>query len=414
MSYPVKWYPFSEHPDADSCWSLSTGPDGRIYAGACCEHTPGGIVKLTRYNDQTDAIDYLFDLDEVVDDPRDSGRATQCKIHYSFAPSASDGVLYMATHLSGPPYDQAAYSPWRSWHDPKRCFRGAALVAFDTGADRVLWWDTLMPKEGCRCLALDERRGVLYGISYPRDHLIAYDITARRRRDLGRIGSVNSQALFLDRLGRVWTTDDYGHLVRYDPDADRMDRCPHVLPHDGQSQTGWHTVFYDAVASPDGRCVYAVPWVLRPHLMRIWPEEEPWPRVEDLGPVTQDRDRSCVYDTGIDHCGGLTFGMDGRLYYVASQWPSENGRRIPRNRRKADSQGIVWRMDPDTLEREEVARLCRPDGSTSPYATRGAIDRNGNLFFGNIGPPGRVGFFRVLMPEDRIAGRTRPPLRMWG
>jgi len=132
MGYKTTWYPFTEHPDADSCWSLSTGPDGRIYAAACAEGVPGGVVRLVRYNDASDSLDYLFDFDEKVDDPRDSGRATQCKIHYSFAPSVADGVLYMATHLSGPPIDQPAYSPWGSWHDAERCFRGSALLAFDT------------------------------------------------------------------------------------------------------------------------------------------------------------------------------------------------------------------------------------------------------------------------------------------
>ena len=71
MSYPVTWYPFTDHPDADSCWSLSVGPDGRIYVAACAEGTPGGIVKLVRYNRDSDSLDYLFDLDEKVDDPVD-------------------------------------------------------------------------------------------------------------------------------------------------------------------------------------------------------------------------------------------------------------------------------------------------------------------------------------------------------
>src|SRR5580704_15493422 len=100
--YPVKWYPFTGHPDSDTCWSLSVGPDGRIYAAACAESVPGGVVKPVRYNEQRDDLDYLFNLAEKVDDPGDSGRASQCKIHYSFAPSMHDGVLYMATHLSGP------------------------------------------------------------------------------------------------------------------------------------------------------------------------------------------------------------------------------------------------------------------------------------------------------------------------
>ena len=286
MSYPVTWYPFAEHPEADSFWSLSAGPDGRIYVASCAESAPGGIVKLARYDRSTDALAYLFDLDKAVDDPRDSGRATQCKIHYSFAPSLADGILYMATHLSGPPIDQPAYSPWSSWHDPERCFRGSALLALDTRTDSVLWWDTLIPKEGCRCLLLDPERGLLYALGYPRDHMIRYDIARREPSDLGRIGSINSQVLFSDCRHRVWTTDDYGHLVRYDPAKGRIERSPYALPHNPQYQTGWHSVLYDAVAAPGGEWVYAVTWNGSPYMMRIAPDEGEWGRVESLGPVT--------------------------------------------------------------------------------------------------------------------------------
>src|SRR5258708_17464666 len=50
--YAVNWYPFTGHPDSDTCWSLSVGPDGRIYAAACAESVPGGVVKPVRYNEQ--------------------------------------------------------------------------------------------------------------------------------------------------------------------------------------------------------------------------------------------------------------------------------------------------------------------------------------------------------------------------
>ena len=55
--YAVKWYPFTGHPDSDTCWSLSVGPDGRIYAAACAETVPGGVVKPVRYNEQRDDLD---------------------------------------------------------------------------------------------------------------------------------------------------------------------------------------------------------------------------------------------------------------------------------------------------------------------------------------------------------------------
>lgn len=410
MGYRVHWHPFAEHPTSDSCWSLSVGPDGRIYAAACAEGEPGGIVKVVRYDEARDRLEYLFDLDGMVEDPRDSGRATQCKIHYSFAPSMRDGVLFMATHLSGPPIDQPAYSPWRSWHDPERCFRGSALLAWDTKADRVLWWDTLIPKEGCRCLLIDEERGTLYALSYPRDHFIIYDIAARRGRDLGRIGSINAQLLFLDKRHRVWTTDDYGHLVRYDPEEDRLATSPYVLPHDPQLQNGWHSVFYDAAPAPDGESVFASTWLPQPRLMRIWPHEGEWGRVEDLGLATQRRDPTVCLSMFHDHCGGLTFGGDGHLYYVPSRWrdPVHN----PYGPQRRAYEGVVMRLDPQTLEREEVAILERP-GHDAQYVSRGAVDHNGDLFFAHVGPR-PVGIFRVEVPADRRRPNAHLPIRTWG
>ncbi|NQT85580.1 hypothetical protein HQ560_02380 [bacterium] len=411
MSYTVKWYPYTCHPLSDSCWSLSTGPDGRIYAAACCEHSPGETVIPVRYNEETDSVDALFEMDKMVDDPRDSGRATQCKIHYSFAPSMADGILYMASHLSGPPIDRPAYSPWQSWNDPERCFRGSALIAFDTATDTVLWWDTLTPREGCRCLLHDEERRLLYALSYPRDHLFVYDLATRTRRDLGRIGSVNAQALFLDGRHRVWTTCDDGRLVRYDPATDRMTRSPYVLPHDPRVQTGWHSVFYDVAASPHRPCVYAVTWIASPRLMRIWPEEGEWGRVEDLGLATQEHDPSLPMSTGTDHCGGLVFGGDGMLYYVAARWRGTVDGMMARG--DYGREGVVWRMDPETLEREEVAVLVRPDGDAH-YVSRGAVDRNGDLFFGHCCGPKPVGLFKVTPPADRRRENAHLPIRMWG
>jgi len=410
MEYEAKWYPFTGHPESDSNWSLSVGPDGRIYTAACCEGVPGGIVKLVRYNDVTDSLDYLFDLDRMVDDPRESGRGTQCKIHYSFAPSLEDNVLYMATHLSGPPIDLPAYSPWNFWHDEERCFRGSALLAYDTKEDKVIWWDTMIPREGCRCLLHDSERGLLYSLSYPRDHLIVYDIKKRQPRDLGRIGSINAQALFLDAKNRVWTTDDYGHLVRYDPEIDRIERSGFVVPHNPEYQTGWHSVFYDAVGSPDGQCVYAVTWNGSSRLMRIWPNEPGWGRLEDLGPVTQEHDMTVPENYLQDHCGGLTFGGDGQLYYVASRWRDALRNPLPESHK--EKEGVVWRMDPDTLQRTEVAVLERPD-AFAQYVSRGAVDANGNLFFGHVGPA-TVGIFKVTVPAERRKTNAHLPIRMWG
>ncbi len=402
-----KWYEFSKHPDSDSCWSLSTGPDGRIYAAACAETVPGGVVKVVRYDREEDCLEYLFDIDEVVEDPRDSGRGTQCKIHYSFAPAVDDDIMYMATHLSGPPIDLPAYSPWRFWHDEERCFRGSALVAYDTSEESVLWWDTMIPKEGCRCLAIDEELGHLYSLGYPRDHFYIYDIESREREDKGRIGSINAQVLFTDDRHRVWTSDDYGHLVRYDPQEDRIRRSPYILPHNPEYQTGWHSVLYDAARQPGTGFVWAVTWIAQPRLMRIDTTEGEWGSVEDLGPVTQERDLTLPIDTFKDHCGGLTFAPDGNLYFVASRWRDE--KRGISTKTGKDMEGVVYRLEPDSLEMEEIAVLDRP-GHCAQYVSRGGVDPVGDLFFGHVGPK-PTGIFRLPACSKSVEDI---PIRTWG
>ncbi len=67
----------------------------------------------------------------------------------------------------------------------------------------------------------------------------------RKRRDLGRISSINPQALFLDKQSsrvhqqRLRTV---GALHAGDGSAGNFSG---LLAHDLNYQTGWHSVFYD-------------------------------------------------------------------------------------------------------------------------------------------------------------------------
>ena len=120
---------------------------------------------------------------------------------------------------------------------------------------------------------------------------------------------------------------------------------------------------------------------------------------------------SVPVSTFLDHSGGLVFGADGMLYYSASRWRDPvympeitDGEHL--------SEGVVWRLDPETLARDEVLVLDRP-GYAAQYVSRGAIDRHGDLFFGHVGAK-PVGLFRVAVPEDRKRQIAHVPMRMWG
>jgi hypothetical protein len=47
------------------------------------------------------------------------------------------------------------------------------------------------------------------------------------------------------------------------------------------------------------------------------------------------------------------------------------------------------------------------------YVSRGAVDHNGDLFFGHVGNH-PSGIFKVSMPADRKRRNAHLPIRMWG
>lgn len=401
-----RYYPFDQRPLSDSCWATHTGPDGRVYAASCIEHTGGESATIVRFDEQNDRLEYLVELDQATGDLRDSGRATQCKIHYSFAPDVDTGLMYAATHLSGPPKGEHIYNPWASWHDPQRAFRGSYLIALDTRTDRVVRSELMIPKEGCRCLCLDRGRRRLYALTYPRDHFVYYDLESKRLCDLGRLGSVNSQCIFMDRRGRAYTFADTGRLIRFDPDLQRLEQLPHLYPHE-PCQSAWHGVLYDAVEDPASGAIYMIPWKSRPHLARFWPEDGPQGRLEDLGLLGQRSNDRLPTSINLNHVGGLV-AVHPWLYYVKAAW---DGDAVTAAQfvswRTIVTRSVLCRIHMQTLENQEVCTLA--SGLAEHYVARGAQSAGGDLFFGKVmGTP--VGVYRVR-------GLPRPaslPLRTWG
>ena len=79
---------------------------------------------------------------------------------------------------------------------------------------------------------------------------------------------------------------------------------------------------------------------------------------------------------------------------------------------RKEREGVVWRLDPETLERTQVALLERP-GDYAQYVSRGAVDHNGDIFFGHVGSK-PVGLFKLEMPANRKKKNAHLPIRMWG
>lgn len=403
--------PFDKLPLSDTCWSLLTGPDDRIYAAACTEHTGGVAAYLVRYTPAAKLgagkMEYLFDIGEAVGEPGNNGRAAQCKIHYCLLADPDSGILYGATHLSAAPWGDLGYSWFGSWKEMHRSFRGSFLFAFDTRNDKLLWTDLCYPWEGSRCMALDHGRGLIHGVGFPRDHYFVYDLDTRRHTEYGRLGSVNPQTIWLDSAANAYTTDDWGRVVRFSPDRRRLERLDIRTPFAGWTD-GWHNVVYDVVADPrDPDVVYGCSWNLPSHVFRYRMDPKGGcGEMTDFGPGLPGAAYKELGTFFSDHVGGLVFGDDGCLYYCASDMDREAFDIV------SDRRCWLVRMDVTTGEKEKLG-IFKFGDFRAAYVARAGRTKGGRLVFGDvINHPSRL--YEVQSGAGKDGAAVTPPLRTWG
>jgi len=361
---------FTMLPMHDSNWGLCTGVDGKIYIGICGEHTGGLSVFIASYDPATEEVTYHVECGPAIGEPPDNGRATQSKIHYCMVPGA-DGRIYNATHASGAPLDDPVWWPMNSWDDPKRCFTGSYLFALDPQTNDIHNYGVGPRREGSRATAFDEERRKIYGITWPRNHFYVFYLDTGEYRDIGRFGDTNPQAVWLDRDGHAYTTDDYGYILRCNPDSDELVklsvRCPHV-----SYRHGWHNVPYDVVPAPDWSSVYGCDYGYESFLWRYDPYAGSEGRMDSFGRAFGPPDWRTDRSLEAHNVRGLVFGADGKLYYTMSaRWEDPQTK-------------CLLRFDPETQEREVVAPMRF--GEREPVAIASATpDFYGNLYFAGAG-----------------------------
>jgi len=366
----------------------------------------GGLgVFLVSYDPQADKVRYLLDVAEALGEPPDNGHATHSKIHYCLVPS-DDGTLYGATHCTGAPLGDFVWRPWNCWDDPQRMFTGFHIFNYDPEREKLEDFGNMSPNEGSRAMALCQRHGKLVGVTYPRDHFYVFDLESNEYRDLGRIGDVNSQSVFLDRDERAYTVDDLGYLVRYDPDADELTHLDVRLPYTSY-RDGSYNLIYDSVPSLDGESIYGVHWnvdirLLDNRLFRYDPGDGPEGRIRDLGWAFRPKEAGPAWqDFQNHHTGGLVFGPDDHLYFSTYvHWKEPKGM-------------YLIRMNTATGEREELGPVMDSEGKTAEYIAKATAGFDGRLYFASCASRPTCMF--EYLPEARPkTGMTLAGVRRWG
>jgi len=387
-------------PLHDSCWALATGKDGKIYVGVCGEISGGLSVFIVSYDPDTREVTYHVEVGPEVGEPADNGKATQAKIHYCMLPG-DDGLLYCATHASGPPVNHPVWRPWNSWDDESIRFPGSFIFTFDPKTDKIDNFGIGPKWEGSRCLALDEKHRKLYGVTWPRNHFYVYELDTHEYRDLGRFGHVNPQAVWTDRDGNAYTTGDYGQILKVDAETEEMRffkvSCPHVWYRDG-----WHNVPYDVVPSPDWNSVWGTDWGYESFIWRYDMYDGPEGTMHSFGRAFGAEDFRT--DCGLEshQVRGVVFGADGKLYFTMPIGLAEERRTY------------LIRMDVETGEREQLAEIRFGDHISGAIASA-TPDYYGNLYFAEAGrTPTRIYIYRPDTVEEDQKVLSWKDIKQWG
>jgi outer membrane protein assembly factor BamB len=356
-------------PFHDVIYSIVTGKDGKIYMGVSSEFGPGTYAHIFFYDPQTDQLEDLVDLEELLPEGKDSLRPPHSKIHTSMC-VGPDGKIYAASHLTAPPRGEKFLRMWEILDDPRRCFTGSHVIVYDPQTRQVEDLGIVIPREGARFMTMNLDREELYMVSCLRAHFFVFRPRKGEIKDLGRISQAQCEALgpCWSRLGYAYTTDNDGFILRYDPEDESIERLPVRIP-DAPWCDGRGNRARRMKVGPDGIKLYG--FGTHGHLFEYDPGVGPYGRVRDFG-VLCGEERFMDYSF-LPPVKALAFGQDNKIYCAVG-----NVAVCPNN----DPGPHIVSFDPDTGEVKDFGLMQAkglPPVSDCQDATTG---EDGTIYFG--------------------------------
>ncbi len=265
-------------PNHDSLWAVHTGSDGKIYFSSCSEGRASS-AHLLRYDPDSSRLWDLLDIGELADDPFDSGRVPQSKIHTCLR-ETTDGYLYGVSHCTAPKVGEKLFEVNGTLGDPVYGYRGSQMFRIKMATGGAEFLGTAIPYEGCRSMEIIIRLNKAYLISYPRHCLYEFDLAKRQSRLIGRIGTWGGFEIFSDSRERIYGSYDDGRLYRYLPEQDEFEDLSVRVPGIPGRERLYNFFFNAKKFRDDFICAAGY---YDGHIFRINPEAGVEPIIEDFG-----------------------------------------------------------------------------------------------------------------------------------
>ena len=218
----AKWHPAGFAEGDDSYNALSLASDGKIYYVLCAHKIDIG-AQMYSYDPATGQVKHVGDLTEAAGG---KGRKAvpQGKSHVNFYEHA--GKLYFATHLG---YYRVVDGKEMVGVPPEgyQPYPGGHFLSYEIATGKFEDLATAPGGEGIITMAMDPRRGRLYGLTWPTAHFLVYDLAGKKLEDLGPTAALGEKGtgptfrvvcrtMAVDpTLGEVYFTTSTGDIFRY-------------------------------------------------------------------------------------------------------------------------------------------------------------------------------------------------------
>lgn len=313
----LQYRPFPETVSPDKKFNeffsaLVVHPNGKVYFGTCNYHGyPKGPFPLPRsgahlcsYDPTTDTMEDLADMQAVTGEEQ-SKAYPQSKIHTQLVVD-TDGKIYFGTH-SAELYTGLTNNP-----EPE-IYPGGHWIVHDPVTKKTKDLGLPLPHEAIMSVAIDRQRHVVYGITHPSPHFLAYDITTKETANYGLFSMYPTRALIALADGRAYTADDQGRFVRFDPVTRRLEKLPVQIP--THATTRKNNLPFRFCLGPDGRKIYGSGWSSG-LLFEYDPGNGPNGSVRELGPTYGP-------DGKADLLMSPALAPNGKIYYLGYERASE-------------------------------------------------------------------------------------------
>ncbi|HQP98110.1 MAG TPA: hypothetical protein PLY86_06630 [bacterium] len=310
---PGSWHLYS---------SMNTAPNGDIYIGICNysyamkmnEQLNG--AHLVRYRPSEDRMEDLGDMQDVTGQRGQDNAFAQSKIHTPILFGPGDYV-YFGTHSVERDYVPEEFKPRFTEGYP-----GGHWVRYDPRTNT--FHDLGIPANGesLMGITLESKHQKIFATTHKKALLVEYDIRTGKSTIRGSIGEYPTRMIGSLSDGNVYTVNDRGWILRYNPDNEKIEKLPLRIP-SGSHEAELISIFA-LCTNPARDRLYGISTLIDEpsvknvirggYLFEFIPQTDSGPTLKDLGNagITDD---PVLSEAGLYHA--MAYGKDDKIYWAS-------------------------------------------------------------------------------------------------